>query len=78
MARKKARAGTQTLSRRRQISPRAYDHRHMTIAADVVDGKAIAARLTEYFDNAAVAYVHLHNAKPGCFSCVARRVRSHG
>lgn len=59
---------------RRLMSVRAYDSAHMMMAADVLDGSVVAAHLEQLFANPEVAYVHLHNAKRGCFSCLARRV----
>jgi hypothetical protein len=60
---------------RRLISLRAYDAGAMMIEASVCDGPAVAAALDELFRDPAVSYVHLHNAKRGCFSCEATRVR---
>ncbi|MEO6445218.1 MAG: DUF1203 domain-containing protein [Gemmatimonadaceae bacterium] len=57
----------------REISLRAYDASDMMIAATVCDGALVASELDVLFHDGDVAYVHLHNAKPGCFSCVARR-----
>lgn len=59
---------------RRLISLRAYDAAHMMIDAGVFDGDSVGDRLEAMFTNTDVAYVHLHNAKRGCFSCEARRV----
>jgi hypothetical protein len=58
---------------RRLISLRAYDSAQMMLAADVLDGVHLADRVAEQFEKGEVAYIHLHNAKPGCFSCLARR-----
>jgi hypothetical protein len=58
---------------RRLISLRAYDTAHMMIDAIVCEGSAVAGCLDRWFDRAAVAYIHLHNANRGCFSCVAHR-----
>jgi len=58
----------------RLISVRAYDAAAMMIAASVCEGSAVAGALDELFADPAVAYVHLHNAKRGCFSCEAIRV----
>ena len=46
----------------------------MMIVASVCEGTAVAGALDELFADSAVAYVHLHNAKRGCFSCRASRV----
>jgi hypothetical protein len=59
---------------RRLISLRAYDVSNMMIDANVCEGMAVAEELERTFANSEVAYVHLHNAKRGCFSCLASRV----
>ena len=58
---------------RRLISLRAYDRGGMMLAADVIDGAAVGSQLEKFFEDAAIAYVHLHNARPGCYSCRAER-----
>lgn len=59
---------------RRLISLRAYDADHMMIDATVCDGAAVAEHLEQSFTKPEIAYVHLHNAKRGCFSCLASRI----
>ena len=59
---------------RRLISIRAYDADAMMIAAEVREGIEVGSALQTIFDDGSVAYVHLHNAKPGCYSCLATRV----
>ena len=51
------------------MSVRAYDKAHMIVAASVCEGGLLAKELESYFGNDQVDYVHLHNAKRGCFSC---------
>ena len=58
---------------RRVISIRGYDSGGMMIAADVQDGPDVEDALIKMFENDLVSYVHLHNAKPGCFSCAVNR-----
>jgi hypothetical protein len=58
---------------RRVMSLRAYDAQHMMVEADVADGSTVANRLEALFERPDVAYVHLHNAKPGCYSSLALR-----
>lgn len=58
----------------RQISVRAYDAAHMMIDAAVCDGRAAADIITRMFEKFAAGYIHLHNAKPGCYSCRADRI----
>lgn len=59
---------------RRLISLRAYDVNHMMIDAVVCEGPTVAEQLERSFSRPEVAYVHLHDAKRGCFSCAASRV----
>lgn len=59
--------------RRRLISLRGYDAENMMIDADVVAGDDVAVRIAQSFANPAVSYLHLHNARPGCYSCRVER-----
>lgn len=59
---------------RRLISWRAYDRSHDMIEADVCEGVVVASELERLFACADIAYIHVHNAKRGCFSCLADRV----
>ena len=58
---------------RRLISVRAYDTDHMIIDAEVCSGQSVGAEIEHQFNNAQVRYIHLHNAKRGCYSCLVRR-----
>jgi hypothetical protein len=55
--------------RLRQMSVRAYDAAHLMIDAAVCEGKDSASEILRMLDNPDVEYLHLHNAKRGCFSC---------
>ncbi|MBC7942470.1 MAG: DUF1203 domain-containing protein, partial [Chitinophagaceae bacterium] len=57
----------------RLISVRAYDAGHMIVAASVCEGIVAAEEVQAYFLRDDVAYIHLHNAKRGCFSCRVER-----
>ena len=57
----------------RLISVRAYDAAQMLVAATVCDGPQVADEIARRFEDPNVAYIHLHNAKPGCFSCLVVR-----
>ena len=48
------------------------------VGAEVCSGEAVGAELERQFDNPLVSYIHLHNAKRGCFSCLVRRVSAGG
>jgi hypothetical protein len=58
----------------RLLSVRAFDDRNMMVAADVTDGKGLAPVLDAFFADAAVAVIHLHNAKQGCFAARVTRI----
>lgn len=58
---------------RRLMSLRAYDAAGMMQSASVVDGQEVADTLTALFSDPRIDYVHLHHAKPGCYSCRAVR-----
>jgi len=57
----------------RLISLRYFDANHMMVEADVVAGHEVSQRLTTAFEDPKIEYVHLHNAKPGCFHASAHR-----
>ena len=57
----------------RLMSIRAYDATNMMLAAEVCEGTLVAAQLERFFADENVAYVQLHNAKYGCYSCQAVR-----
>ena len=57
----------------RLISVRAYDERHFIVDAEVCEGADVAAAIRRMFESSAVSYIHLHNAKRGCFSCRVER-----
>jgi len=57
----------------RLISIRAFDDQHYMIEADVVDGSRLSESIPTLFQDARIAYLHLHNAKPGCFAARVTR-----
>ena len=59
--------------RNRLMSVRAFDAQGMMLDADVVDGKLLEPVLQRLFDNEAVEFVHLHNAKRGCYAARVNR-----
>jgi hypothetical protein len=58
----------------RHIAVRAYDAKHMMVAAELCPGEAVAAEIQRQFSDSRVSYLHLHNAKRGCYSCRVERV----
>ena len=59
---------------RRLMSVRAYDASDMMVAGEVCEGADVHATLERLMADHAVAFIHLHNAKRGCFSCRVERV----
>lgn len=57
----------------RLLSVRAFDEAHQIIDADVVDGQELRDTVERLFENPNIAYLHLHNAKPGCFAASVTR-----
>ena len=55
--------------RSRLMSVRAYDAVHMIVDAAVCEGVHVAAEIERMFGAEETAYIHLHNARRGCFSC---------
>jgi hypothetical protein len=53
---------------RRLLSVRGFDAHGFMVKADVVKGAALAAAIEEFFAVENIAYLHLHNAKPGCYA----------
>jgi len=61
------------LLRSRLLSVRAYDTSGMMVDAEVVSGADLAPVIERQFAEPIVAFVHLHNAKPGCFAASVQR-----
>src|SRR5690606_25559435 len=58
---------------RRLLSVRAYDAEHLMIGAEVCEGVYVHDEILRQFNNPQVRYIHLHNARPGCFACRVER-----
>ena len=58
---------------RRLMSVRAYDAHDMMVTGEVCEGADVRATLERLLADDAVAFIHLHNAKRGCFSCRVER-----
>jgi hypothetical protein len=59
---------------RRLLSVRAFDAGHMMLDAVVTPGTALVDVAERLFTRGGVAYLHVHNAGPGCF---AARIDGH-
>jgi hypothetical protein len=61
------------LLRHRLLSIRAYDSAGMMVAAEVAAGTDLEAVLDRMLSHPGADYLHVHNAKPGCFACRVER-----
>jgi hypothetical protein len=52
----------------RLLSVRGYSKEGMMLDADVVDGQELDPLIQRFFDNQQIEYIHVHNAKRGCYS----------
>ncbi|NML07476.1 DUF1203 domain-containing protein [Sphingomonas sp. G-3-2-10] len=52
----------------RLLSVRAYDAQHMMTDADVVEGAELEPLIARFLADPAVDYLHVHNARRGCFA----------
>jgi hypothetical protein len=60
--------------RGRLLSIRAYDPAGMMLDADVAQSAELPTQIARFFADPQVAYLHVHNARPGCYSCRVDRV----
>lgn len=58
----------------RLISVRAFDVSGTMVDADIVDGNELEGMIDRMFSIESVRYLHLHNAKRGCFAARVERV----
>jgi len=55
--------------RGRMLSLRGYDAQDCMVEADVVAGNDVEEAIAQFFARDEVRYIHVHNAKRGCFAC---------
>jgi hypothetical protein len=58
----------------RLLSLRGYDENGIMKEAEVTEGANLQEMLHKLLQNAGIKYIHIHNARQGCFNCVAERV----
>jgi len=58
----------------RLFSMRAYDDKDMLVVAEVVKSAEIDQSIQRLLADTRVAYIHVHNARPGCYACRVDRV----
>jgi hypothetical protein len=59
--------------RNRLLSVRAYDANDLIVDAEIGDGNEIEALLANLFARPDAAYIHVHNARRGCYACRVER-----
>lgn len=62
-----------TQQSRRLLSVRAYDKDHMMLDGDVLQGDGLAEKARQMLRDEKVDYLHVHNAKRGCFAVKIQR-----
>jgi hypothetical protein len=58
-----------TMFRHRLLSIRGYNADAMMVSAEVVDGTDLEENIRRLFGDENVDYLHIHNARPGCYNC---------
>ena len=58
----------------RLLSLRAFDKNGIMKDASVTEGQNLREQIIQTFENEEINYIHIHNAKPGCYNCVVERV----
>jgi hypothetical protein len=56
------------------LSLRGYDGKGFMKEAAVTEGDALSDQIGSMFSNTAIAYIHIHSAKQGCYNCLVERV----
>jgi hypothetical protein len=59
--------------RTRLLAIRAFDTQHMMIDAEVCEGGQAADMFERFLANARASYLHVHNAKRGCYAARVER-----
>ena len=55
------------------LSLRAYDADRCMRGAEVVVGSSLDSMISTFFNKQEIKYLHVHNARPGCYSCLVER-----
>lgn len=57
----------------RLLSLRGYDENGMMKEASVIEGITLKENISKIFENEKINYIHIHNARPGCYNCLVER-----
>jgi hypothetical protein len=63
-----------TMLNHRLLSLRGYGKDGIMKQAEITEGSGLREMLNKLFENTDINYIHIHNAKQGCFNCVAERI----
>jgi len=69
LATREARNEIPEQQRSRLLSVRAYDSNGWMHAADVVEGVELEFLIAKFFADPKIDYLHVHNARRGCYAC---------
>ena len=58
----------------RLLSVRGYDQAGMMQQAIVVEGQQLRTAIGQLFGRPDITYLHIHNAKQGCYNCLVERM----
>jgi hypothetical protein len=58
----------------RLLSLRGYDKNGIMKGASVTEGNILKEQIIKTFENEEINYIHIHNARPGCYNCLVERV----
>lgn len=56
-------------------SLRAYNEKHSLIKAEICEGQSVENFIDIFFAYPQISYIQIHNAKQGCFACLAERFK---
>jgi Protein of unknown function (DUF1203) len=57
----------------RLLSLRGFNINGIMKDAIVIEGACTSESIKQLFENQEIAYLHIHNAKPGCYNCLVER-----
>lgn len=57
----------------RSLSVRTYNSSGFMVGAEVIEGSDLRVTIEKQFEKVEAAYIHIHNAGPGCFNCAVYR-----
>lgn len=59
----------------RVLSLRAYNEKHFLIKAEICEGQSVENFIEIFFADQQISYIQIHNAKQGCYACLAERFK---